>query len=180
MAQKEISETVFDKLRLMSPGQFHEVAWRHVHDAVLETPRMFQIWAYKQVINVAGVNRNLSKYMKDQCSKCLSCNVQEENCHHMTYCNAEVRFKTLLGTIQMLDDWMKRVGTHDMIRICLAKYARKRGNETLRQITWVKVVSCMSLPSHWIKSAEEDTQKACYLRRSWNYKLDSLRRLQGQ
>ena len=65
--QKQIAETVFDELRLMSPEQFHEVAWRHVHDAVLETPRMFQIWACKQVTNIAGVNRNLAKYMKDQC-----------------------------------------------------------------------------------------------------------------
>ena len=42
--QNQIAETVFDKLSLVSPEQFHEVAWRHVHDDVLEMSRMFQIW----------------------------------------------------------------------------------------------------------------------------------------
>ena len=89
--QKQIAETVVDKLRLMSPEQFHEVAWRHVHDAVLKMPRMFQIWACRQVTNIAGVNRNLTKYMKDQCSKCPSCDVEEETCHHVICCNKEGR-----------------------------------------------------------------------------------------
>ena len=97
--KKQIVKTVFDKLRLMLSEKFHEVVWRHVYDAVLETPRMFQIWACKQVANIAVVNRNLSKKMKDQCSKCLSCDVGEETCHHVTCCNGEGRVETLLGTI---------------------------------------------------------------------------------
>ena len=36
----------------------------------------------------------------------------------------------------MLDDWMKRVGTHDTLRRCLVKYARKRGNKKMSQIAW--------------------------------------------
>ena len=62
--QKKIAEAVVDKLRLMLAEQFHEVAWKQ-ENAVLETPRMFQIWAYKQVTNIAGVNRNLAKHTKD-------------------------------------------------------------------------------------------------------------------
>ena len=102
--QKQIAEAVFDKLRLMLPDQFQEVAWRQVHDAVLETPRMFQMWACKQVTNIAGVNRNLAKYMKDQSSKCPRCDVEEETCYHVLCCNEEGRVKTLLGTVYMLDD----------------------------------------------------------------------------
>jgi hypothetical protein len=51
-------------------------------------------------------------------------------------CNKEGRVTKLLGKIQMLYDWMKRVGTHNTLRRCLAKYARKRGNETMSQIAW--------------------------------------------
>ena len=134
--QKQIAEEAFDKLRLMSSDQFQEVAWKQVHDAVLETPRMFQIWACKQVTNIAGVNRNLAKYMKDQSPKCPSCDEEVETCHHVLHCNEEGRVETLLGTVQMLDDWMKRVGTHDTLRRCLVEYARQRGNETMGQIAW--------------------------------------------
>jgi hypothetical protein len=51
-------------------------------------------------------------------------------------CNEEGRVKTFLGTVQMLNDWMERVGTHDTLRRCLVKYARKRGDETMSQIAW--------------------------------------------
>ena len=36
----------------------------------------------------------------------------------------------------MLDNWTKRVVTHDTVRRCLVKYARNRGNETTSQIAW--------------------------------------------
>ena len=85
--QKQIAKSVFDKLRLMSPEQFHEVAWRQVHDAALKTPRMFQIWDCKQVTNIAGVNWNLAKYTKDQSSKCPSYDVEEKTCHQELCCN---------------------------------------------------------------------------------------------
>ena len=84
----------------------------------------------------AGANRNFSRYTKDQCLKCPSYDVEEETFHHVICCNEEGRVKTLLGTIQMLDDWMKRVGTHNTLGRCLAKNARKRGNETMSQIAW--------------------------------------------
>ena len=62
--------------------------------------------------------------------------MEEETCHHVLCCNEEGRVKTLLGTVQMLDDWMEQVGTHNTLRRCLVKYARKRGNETMSQIAW--------------------------------------------
>ena len=52
------------------------------------------------------------------------------------WCNEEGRVKTLLGTVQMLDNWIKRVGTHYTLRRCLVKNARKRGNETMGGIVW--------------------------------------------
>ena len=36
----------------------------------------------------------------------------------------------------MLDNWTKRVVTHDTVRRCLVKYARNRGNETMGKIAW--------------------------------------------
>jgi hypothetical protein len=130
--QKKIAETVFDKLGSVLPGKLHEVAWRQVHDALPETTQMFQIWVCKQITNIAGVNRIFSKYMKDQCSKCLSYEIEEETYHHVICCIKEGR----VGTIQILDDWIKRIGAHNTLRRCLVKYARKRGNGTMSQMVW--------------------------------------------
>ena len=54
---RHIAKEVFAKLRILDEGQFEEVEWGMVWGALKEAPRMFQIWASKQVMNVAGVNK---------------------------------------------------------------------------------------------------------------------------
>ena len=59
---RHIAKEVFAKLRILDKSQFEEVEWRLVWGALKEAPRMFQIWASKQVMNIAGVTKNLTKY----------------------------------------------------------------------------------------------------------------------
>ena len=54
---RHIAKEVFAKLRILDESQFEEVEWRLVWGALKEAPRMFQIWASKQVMNIAGVNK---------------------------------------------------------------------------------------------------------------------------
>ena len=49
---------------------FQEVAWMQVYDALHEVPRMFQIWAWKQVTNIAGVNSNQEVYKANHDPMC--------------------------------------------------------------------------------------------------------------
>lgn len=44
------------KVKALQMGQFDEVEWQAVHHVLQAVPRMFQIWACKQVIGVAGTN----------------------------------------------------------------------------------------------------------------------------
>ena len=62
---KQLAEETFYHLDLMNPQQFKEVAWKQVHDALCEAPRMFQVWACKQVTDIAGVYVNQAKCMKN-------------------------------------------------------------------------------------------------------------------
>ena len=62
---KQLAEQTFDKLGLMSSDHFQEVAWRQMYDALHEVPRMFQVWACKQVTNIAGVNSNQAVYKEN-------------------------------------------------------------------------------------------------------------------
>ena len=41
------------------------MAWRQIYDALHDVPRMFQLWACKQVMDVAGTNYNLAKRNKE-------------------------------------------------------------------------------------------------------------------
>ena len=62
---KQLEEKTYYQLGPMSPHQFKEIAWKQVYDALCETPRIFGIWACKQVTNIAGVCANQVKYTKD-------------------------------------------------------------------------------------------------------------------
>ena len=55
---KQLAEQTFYQLGLIPLDHFQEVAWRQVYDTLHDVPRMFQIWACKQVTNIAGVNSN--------------------------------------------------------------------------------------------------------------------------
>ena len=62
---KQLAEQTFYQLGLISSQHFHEVGWKQVYEALHEVPRMFQIWACKQVTNIAGVNSNQVVYSLD-------------------------------------------------------------------------------------------------------------------
>jgi hypothetical protein len=51
------------------------VAWKQIYGALHDVPRIFQIWAAKQVTEIAGVNanqaiRNLGKGIDPRCPSC--------------------------------------------------------------------------------------------------------------
>ena len=129
-----MAEDTFHNLGLMTPQQFQEVAWRQVHDALCEVPRMFQIFACKQVTNIAGVCVNQAKYMRDQDKICPSCGQEEETCQHVLCCEEEGRVKALNCTIDLLDSWLPKVGTHKTLRQCLVTCAKRRGGSSMENI----------------------------------------------
>ena len=69
---KQIAKEVFAKLSVLDEGKFDEVSWGMVWGALKEAQRMFQIWASKQVMDVAGVNKNLAKCKPRQSKRCPS------------------------------------------------------------------------------------------------------------
>ena len=135
---KQIAKEVFAKLSTLDEGQFDEVAWEMVWGALKETPRMFQIWASKQVMDVAGVNKNLAKYKPRQIKRCPSCNRAVETCAHVLACREEGRGKNLSNSLRLVDVWLQKVGTHDALRSCLMQYARERGRVRMENIVWGK------------------------------------------
>ena len=136
---KKLAEQKFYQLGLMLSDHFQEVAWSQVYDALHEVPRMFQIWACKQVTNIAGVNSNQAVYKANHDPICPSCNEEEETCRHVLGCDEEGRVKALNCTIDLLDNWMRTVGTNGQLEYCLTASAWKRGGVSMEHIVWVKV-----------------------------------------
>ena len=115
--------------------QYEEVARKAVYDTLHEVPRMFQIWACKQVMSIAGTNLNQSKYKDNHNPSCPSCTVCEESCEHILMCNEEGRVEALMVSIALMDKWMRNAGTGNALRQCLVEYAKERGGKTMENIT---------------------------------------------
>ena len=95
---------------------------------------MFQVFAYKQITNIAGVYVNQAKYMKDQDLMCPSCGQESETCQHVLCCEEEGRVKALNCTIDLLDSWLQKVGTNKTLGQCLVTYAKRRGGSSMEHI----------------------------------------------
>ena len=61
-----LAKAFFLKAELLMPDQFEQVDWPIVHTTLHKAPCMFQIWACKQVMDIAGTNFNQSKYQDEK------------------------------------------------------------------------------------------------------------------
>ena len=53
---QKLAKELFIKLGILTPLGFKEVSWRLVYDKLHKVPRLFQLWEYKQVMNIEGTN----------------------------------------------------------------------------------------------------------------------------
>ncbi len=58
---KNLAREEFDAAGVLSFQQFDRVDWEIVHSALTTVPRMFQVWACKQVWGIASTNRELAR-----------------------------------------------------------------------------------------------------------------------
>ena len=58
----QIARLFFHETSCMFTDPFDEVAWPHVHCMLNEeVPRLFQVWACKQVMSISATDKNLSR-----------------------------------------------------------------------------------------------------------------------
>ena len=125
---------MFRNQKILLTDQFKEVDWEMVHPALHELPQMFQIWSCKEVMGVAGTNLYQSKYRPNHDPMCSSCTRIVESCSQVLECLEEGIVETLLGTIDFLDSWMKKMGTDKDLWNCLVRYTKVRGEITMKDI----------------------------------------------
>ena len=135
-AHQQLARATYSTLGVMAAESFDEVAWRQVYDAMHGVPRLFQLWACKQVMDEAGTNLKQSRYTVGHDPRCPSCAQELETCGHVLRCNEAGRVDALARSIGWLDDWLKKVGTEPSLRKGITQYARGRGSRTMEDITF--------------------------------------------
>jgi hypothetical protein len=133
-AHKQIAKDSFYESKIMFE-EFDLVDWEMVYIALHNVPRMFQIWAMKQVMNIAPANGN-RQWERNLCPLCPSCMQARETCEHVLFCNHSGRVEALKQSIQLLEEWMTEMGTDTILRECITEYALGRGGQLMSSITW--------------------------------------------
>ncbi len=104
-----------------------------MYDALTTVPRMFQVWACKQVWRIAGTNREQARW-SDISPLCPSCMQVPETSCHILHCPHDGRVKALHATISLLDRSIKQNNTDPDLRECIYEYAMGRGRTSIVEI----------------------------------------------
>ena len=131
-AHKQLAKTRFYDAKILFE-EFDLIDWESVHTALHSVPRLFQIWACKQIMEIAPANGN-RPWESDLDPSCPSCQQEKETCGHILYCNHAGRVAALMTSIDLMNDWMKDTETDPILRRCIMIYAKGRGNRTMIDI----------------------------------------------
>ncbi len=84
-AHHQLARKLFLWKKILSGEGFGEVGWDSVHGALHSVLRLFQVWASKHVLGIAGTMKFLSHQdgREPVCPSCLAC---EETCSHIAQC----------------------------------------------------------------------------------------------
>jgi hypothetical protein len=97
-AGRQVACLFFHETSRMFTDAFDEVDWPNVHRMLnKEVPRLFQVWACKQVMDISATNKNLRWHHQDGCSnKCPCCTIHVETVEHVILCPEVGRVETFM------------------------------------------------------------------------------------
>ncbi len=104
-------------------GDTPRIAWGTI-------PRLFQLWACKQVHSIAGTNQCLHKQGDSRDPRCPSCLEEVETCAHVLMCNEEDRVKCFQMSADNLQSWLQSVGTSDILEEYIMEFVRSRNSKS--------------------------------------------------
>ena len=112
-AGRQVARSFFHETSRMFTDAFDEVNWPHMHRTLhKEVPRLFQVRACKQVMNIAATNKNVSRrYCDGRSDKCPCCTIHVETPEHVLLCPETCRVKAFLLCTSALKRWLDEADT---------------------------------------------------------------------
>lgn len=124
-----LAKEIFAKHDILSPAAFAQVDWPNVNVALHGVPRCFQLWACKQVHDIAGTNKRLHRHGQRSSPLCPSCLEVSETCAHVLMCNEENRVQCFQMSANNLESWLTSVGTCDLLVEYIMMFVRSRNSK---------------------------------------------------
>jgi hypothetical protein len=122
-AHHQLARTYYQEQNILSHEQFDAIDWRSVHNTLHNLPRLFQLWASKHVLRIAGTMKYLS-HQDGRSPLCPSCQACAETCKHIARCPEVGREAAFQESANAVEKWMQTVDTHSDVKVLLLKYLR--------------------------------------------------------
>jgi hypothetical protein len=134
-ARRQVTWSFFHKTRRMSTDAFDKVYWPHVHRTLHEeVSQLFQVWACKQVMNIAATNKNLSWRHRDgRSDKCPCCRIHVETTEHVLLCPEVTRVEAFQLSMTALEWWLDEADTDPDLTDSIVEYVRRWGTVTMEE-----------------------------------------------
>ena len=97
-------------------------------------PRLFQLWACKQVMGAAGTNLAQSHYTEGHDPHCPSCTQELETCSRVLMHEDAGKVDAMARLIGWVGDWLRKVGTKPSLWDAIASHACRRGEHMMETI----------------------------------------------
>ena len=104
------------------------------YDTLQKVPCLSQLWACKQVMNIAETNLIQSRYKPHHDTTCTSCDQCVETCAHVISCNEAGRVDALYQSINLLDKWLNKLGMHTQLNKYILQYDEGRGGISITDV----------------------------------------------
>ena len=133
-AHKKEAREVFHNQNILTPEAFDEVAWPEVFRTLHDVPKMFQIFACKQVFSVSATFHYLHKRDESISPMCPSCGVCRETAGHILTCGEEGRVEALTKLSDRFMAWLIETGIERDLVFLIIKYIREMGRSSMEDI----------------------------------------------
>ena len=130
----------YQKHDILSYEQFDALDWRPIHNMLHDLPQLFQLWASKHVLGIAGTMKFLL-HQDSWSPLCPSCHKCNETCKHIVRCPEVGQAAAFQESTNAVKNWMETSGTHLDVKVLLLRYIRGRGTTTC-----LKCADCLDLP----------------------------------
>jgi hypothetical protein len=102
-AHKHLARERFSSMKILNTRAADMVDWEVVYCTLWEVPKLFKLWACKQVMGAACT----MEWGKNVVCKCPCCPQEWDTCAHVLFCCHDGRVATLHHTIDLIEDWLK-------------------------------------------------------------------------
>jgi hypothetical protein len=132
-AHCHLEQGEFAAAGVLTNMQFDFIDWQMVHNTLSTVPRIFQVWACKQVWSIAPTNHELLHWTT-MSPLCPSCMQVTETCMHVLHCIHAGQVDALLATNKLLHQWIKTRATDPDLQEFIYEYVMGWGGVTMEAI----------------------------------------------